>query len=77
MSVLEWGNPYTHEEYWRESLVNTDRSLACTWCGQRPARLYRYGTGRFFVSRSHPPKAFCNLSCANAYEPTGGRGAPR
>jgi hypothetical protein len=71
MSVSTWGNPFTHEEHWRETLSNADQTGTCTWCGQRPARLYRYGSGRFFAARERPVRAFCNRSCAESYEGPG------
>lgn len=59
------GNPYDHSQRWRQSVPNSERSLDCRWCGQRPARLFRYGDGNPPVRPQGP--AFCNKECAQAY----------
>lgn len=72
-TIREWGNPYTHEEHSRECIPNkpTGETLmgkpltseghwvtSCNWCGQEPARLYRYD------GDSH---MFCNRECYLSY----------
>ena len=59
------GNPYDHSQHWRQSVPNTDQKLDCAWCGQNPARLFRYGVGNPPTSPSGA--AFCNRECAKSY----------
>ena len=35
-------DPFARGEYERECHSNSDQSLDCQWCGQRPTRLYTY-----------------------------------
>ena len=59
------GNPFDHSEHWRQSVPNADRRADCAWCGQRPARLFRYGEGRVPARITGP--LFCNRTCARSY----------
>lgn len=58
MSILSWGNPYTHEEYTRECVSNRIDKDQCPWCGNKPDRLYKYNNN---------PGYFCNIKCYKAY----------
>jgi len=52
----------------RETLANSGGSQSCSWCGQHPKRLYRYGTeeddGRF---NGYAKGQFCNVDCFESY----------
>lgn len=63
--ITSSGNPYDHSEHWREDIDNRAGTMDCAWCGQKPARLHRYGEGR----TPNPPKGpmFCTRSCARSY----------
>lgn len=52
------GNPYTHAETSRECITNTDHTLECYWCGNRPNRLYNYNDRIGY---------FCNKQCFHDY----------
>lgn len=74
MSTLIWVNPFTHEEHTRECIANKpvrfsgtlsrpitstgDIVRDCDWCGQKPARLYRYDGDKH---------SFCNRQCYTSF----------
>jgi hypothetical protein len=60
MAVIEWGNPYTHEEHRRESIPGKDKpgGGGCDWCGRKRRTLFQYD-GR--------TGWFCDKGCYHAY----------
>lgn len=62
MRKIEWGNPYTHEEYSRTTYSKKDLhpKETCHWCGNRN----RFG-GLFSYNCS--PKKFCSKECHKIY----------
>jgi hypothetical protein len=62
-TVLEWGNPFTHEEHKRITYSKSDaryqeRQGRCNWCGQVRRRLYAYDGHEGL---------FCNRTCFRDY----------
>ena len=61
-------DPFARTELKRACVANATRKLECTWCGNTPKRLYKYGTdsdgGRFY---GWEKGQFCNVGCRDAY----------
>ena len=65
-------DPFARGEYERECHSNSDQSLDCQWCGQRPKRLYTYlwvndGLGTCGGVRRQNEQLFCSLSCFRSH----------
>ena len=66
MAILEYGNPYTHYEFKRESfstreLKELHNKNTCDWCGNTPKVLFSYNNDKHL---------FCNKSCYESYHET-------
>lgn len=60
---MEWGNPYTHEEYSRTSYCKDElfKDQTCEWCGHRNSY-----NGLFAYNGSE--ELFCSKECYRIYQ---------